>query len=72
MLSAEGDGFLVKGWHGAGFFLGVAVCNVPFNYEVNVLDYAAFSGTFTVEQGGSAPTPRRWAPWRSATPPTAV
>ena len=71
MRKGKGYGLLVKDWLWAGLFLGLAVCNVPFNYEVNVLDYAAFSGTFTVEQGGSAPTPRRWAPWRSATPPTA-
>ena len=70
MRNGKGYGFLAKGWLWVGLLLGVSACSVPFNYEVNVLNYADLSGTFTVGQGGSAPTPRRWAPWRSSTPPT--
>lgn len=61
MRKGKGYGLLVKDWLWAGLFLGLAVCNVPFNYEVNVLDYAAFSGTFTVEQGDQ-PQPQDGGP----------
>ena len=50
MRKGKGYGLLVKDWLWGGLFLGLAVCNVPFGYEVNVLDCAAFSGTFTVER----------------------
>ena len=70
MRKGKGYGFLAKGWLWVGLLLGVSACSFPFNYEINVLNYASLSGTFTVRQGGSALTPRRWAPWRSSTLPT--
>lgn len=48
MRKGKGYGFLAKGWLWVGLLLGVAACSFPFNYEVNVLNYADLSGTFTV------------------------
>jgi hypothetical protein len=42
--------------------LGVSACSVPFNYEVNVLNYADLSGAFTVGQGGISPNPKTVGP----------
>ncbi|MGY2715801.1 hypothetical protein ACVW01_000330 [Thermostichus sp. MS-CIW-19] len=48
MRKGKGYGFPAKGWLWVGLLLGVAACSFPFNYEVNVLNYADLSGTFTV------------------------
>lgn len=53
---------LARGWLWAGLLLGVAACSFPFNYEVNVQDYADLSGTFTVGQGGISPNPKTVGP----------
>ncbi len=52
MRNGKGYGFLAKGWLWVGLLLGVSACSGPFNYEINVLNYADLSGTFTVGQGG--------------------
>ena len=62
MRKGKGYGFPVKGWLWVGLLLGVSACSVPFNYEVNVLNYADLSGTFTVGQGGISPNPQTVGP----------
>ncbi len=62
MRKGKGYGLLVRGWLWAGLFLGLAACSVPFNYEVNVLNFADLSGTFTVGQGGINPNPKTVGP----------
>lgn len=49
-------------WTGIGLLLSLAACSVPFNYEINILDYAELSGTFTVGQGGISPNPKTVGP----------
>jgi hypothetical protein len=62
MRNGKGYGFPAKGWLWVGLLLGVSACSFPFNYEVNVLDYADLSGTFTVGQGGINPNPKTVGP----------
>ncbi|SDE56229.1 hypothetical protein SAMN04488243_1045 [Thermus arciformis] len=62
MRQGERYGLLVRGWLWAGLLLGLAACSFPFNYAVNVLEYAGLSGTFTVGQGGISPNPKTVGP----------
>ncbi len=62
MRKGKGYGLLARGWLWVGLLLGVAACSVPFNYEINVLNFTDLSGTFTVGQGGISPNPKTVGP----------
>ncbi|MGC8904437.1 hypothetical protein [Thermus sp.] len=62
MRKGKGYRLLARGWLWAGLLLGVAACSAPFNYEINVLNFADLSGTFTVGQGGISPNPKTVGP----------